>query len=130
MRRVSPSPKGSSPSPSPLHPSQSPSPSLYKRTRVRVRVLKNMYSSPTRLQYTVRLEYYITLVRLINDHSRKLNKLLSFSLISCVNLYLYCSYMLYSADGYKTMWQGKGSHMYEIFFMNFWVVILCPVFIH
>jgi len=28
------------------------------------------------------------------------------------------------------MWQGKGCIMYEIFFMNFWVIILCPVFVH
>jgi len=28
------------------------------------------------------------------------------------------------------MWQKEGCIMYEIFFVNFWVTILCPVFIH
>jgi len=27
------------------------------------------------------------------------------------------------------MWQGNGCIMYEIFFVNFWVTILCPVFV-
>jgi len=26
------------------------------------------------------------------------------------------------------MWQEEGYIMYEIFFANFWVIILCPVF--
>jgi len=28
------------------------------------------------------------------------------------------------------MWQEKGCIMYEIFVVNFLVVILCPVFVH
>jgi len=28
------------------------------------------------------------------------------------------------------MWQEEGCIMYEIFFVNFLVIILCPVFVH
>jgi len=30
----------------------------------------------------------------------------------------------------EMMWQGKGCIMHEIFFVNLWVIILCPVFVH
>jgi len=37
-----------------------------------------------------------------------------------------------SAHGYIQfmMWQEKGCIMLDIFFVNFWVIILCPVFVH
>ena len=28
------------------------------------------------------------------------------------------------------IWQEEGCIMYEIFFVNFWVIISCPVFVH
>ena len=38
--------------------------------------------------------------------------------------------MLLSTIYAQTMWQKEGCIRYEIFFVNFWVIFLCLIFVH